>query len=490
MEISFHRTGNFFTDLGIVALFDLFRVRYNDTLQRSTTPAFIKVSGNKIEFQLHREFLTIKAEKSLINNELKWALGRLKEKIHSRPTRTNRVWWSGAAWTLFGHMKWSDVENSLGQIFEEANQRRRCDLCNQNGRRLKNAGAVEFPFAVSNQKFQSFYSSLKASVRSCGCCRFASWFAPTWLHYRISSNTLNTFCIESSDLLSLYESWSYFSRMFAQRTDLQTYESELYFVQLPYETLLDFLLSAWKILKIDIVKKLSAKRMHLFSIEGRQEDKIFKRHEIIPSLSKLLNILQVIAYQDSTDKEQKTLLTVFRTMLIQNPGNPPDTLYRNEFARCCFFEESLHEVLLRFLCEKIIVREQNITSFDAREIERFFYIYQKEVINMDEHILSSTKSIGQKLGQNMVKNDDKSIVYELRNSRSLTDYLEAIQHIFVKNMENIIWYRDEVENHLKTLDEKNWKVSRALTIIYTVLYYQQALRNAPRENISEAQADS
>lgn len=481
MEIAFHRAGNFFTDLGIVSLFDLFVTKYEEKLQKNSVPPFIQVSGRDIEFQLHEDFLTINAEKSLINNELKWALEKLKEKIHSRETRSEqakvRHWWSGAAWTLFGHMKWGAVESSLKQIFENANQGGKCDLCGHEGRKLKDAGAVELPFAVSLQKFQSFYPSLKGKLRSCGCCRFASWFAPVWLHYRISDDTLNAFCLESADLLSLYESWSYFSRIFAERTPYKTYESELQYIQLPYETLLDFFISAWKIAKNDMVGKLTAKRLHLFSIVGRQDDKTFKRYEIIPSSLKLLNILQKIAYLDRTGKEQQPLLTLFSAMAIQNPGNPPDTSYRNEFARCCIFEESLHEIIEKFLCEKIIVREQNITSFEARETERFFEVYQKEVMTMDEHILSSSKSIGQRLGQNMAENADKSVVYELRNARSLIDYIEALQHVFVRNMEGIKWYREEVENHLKTLDDKNWRVSRALTVIYTVLYYQQNLKS-------------
>jgi len=491
MQLGFYRTGNFFTDLGIVSLFDLFVTKY-ENLQKNSAPPFIQVSGKDIEFQLHKEFLIINAEKPLINDELKWTLEKLKEKIHSRETKSKQAkvstWWSGAAWYLFCQMKWRDVESSMGQIFKTAKQGRECDLCGQKGRTLKDVGAVELPFAVSLQKFQSFYPSLKGRTRSCGCCRFASWFAPIWLHYRISNDVLNAFCLEANDLFSLYESWSYFSRMFAERRDLQTYESELYFVQLPYETVLDFLLSAWKIWKNDLIEKLGAKRMHLFSVEGRQENKTFKKHEIIPGLSRFLNALQRVVYQDSTGSEQQPLLTLFRAMLIQNPGNPPDTLYRNEFSRCCLFEEKLHDVLETFLCEKIIVREQNITSFEAREMERFFEIYQKEVIKMDEYILSSAKSIGQRLGQNMSKNADKSIVYELRNARSLTDYLEALQHIFVKNMEpteeGITWYREEVENHLKTLDDKSWRVSRALTVIYTVLSYQQNLRSTPASTTS------
>jgi len=95
-------------------------------------------------------------------------------------------------------------------------------------------------------------------------------------------------------------------------------------------------------------------------------------------------------------------------------------------------------------------------------------------MNVDEKILESCKSLGNSLGNLAAETDDKSVLYTLRSTRNLDDFLGALHQTLVRYMDEIGVYRKGVERILEEVNDRNWKRYRALTGIYAILRFMKA----------------
>ncbi len=476
MKTSFKKTGKPWIDLGIVALWDYFATRFENDLTVEETFEEIRLNGLVIRFQ--SDSLILEGDEEKINEELQNALASLRRSIWSA-TKRGKMWWSGVAQFFFKQRNRPDGFLALPAELVESSKYSNgtCDFCGRSDLQVRPVGASEDPFIVTRDKWKTFYPSHRGDIKICVNCVFASRFSPLKTFFNINRDILNASIMESADLLDSSKTLWDFSRFFAEAGDYRNYPPSINYVQSPLETFMDFLFSTWReLVRKGLLEKhrLRGKQFHVIQAQQQRGGGFLIEHYyVIPDIYRILQIFDSMRWQDKSGKSHNALLQVLNDFYFSRDGER-DTILREELSRRVLYTSDIYDVIEDFLYRYALVESKTLSGFSTSNFYIFIERYEKEVMNVDEKILESCKSLGNSLGNLAAETDDKSVLYTLRSTRNLDDFLGALHQTLVRYMDEIGVYRKGVERILEEVNDRNWKRYRALTGIYAILRFMKA----------------
>jgi len=215
---------------------------------------------------------------------------------------------------------------------------------------------------------------------------------------------------------------------------------------------------------------------------------IVKRYYILPGVEKTLKTFEVASWSSEAGKEYNALREVAESFHFRREDRV-DTLLREDLSYCILFGAHIFETIERFLYKFVLEENQTMDGFKAYNFRLLVNQYEKEVMNMEGKVISDAWNVGTTLGRLAAENDDKGIFYTLRSTRTMDDFLEAINLLLIRHVDEIKLYEERLDDKvkkehpvlgrkamdeiLKDITEQNWKRYRALVGIYAVLEYME-----------------
>jgi len=389
------------------------------------------------------------------------------------------MWWSGVAQFFFKQQNKPDGFLSLPTKLVQSTKYSdgTCDFCGRSDLKVRPVGTSEDPFIVTKDKWKTFYPSHHGDIKICANCVFASRFAPLKTFFNINRDILNASIMEGADLVDLSKTFWSFSRFFAEAENYRNYPHSINWVQSPLEAFMDFLFSTWReLVRRGLLEKelLRGKQFHVIQAQQQRGGGFLIEHYyIIPDVYRVLQIFDFMRWQDKNGKSHNALLQVLNDFYFSRDGER-DTILREELSRQILYTRDICDIIENFLYKYALVESKTLSGFSTINFYIFTEKYEKEVMGMDEKILESCKTLGASLGNLAAETDDKGVLYTLRSTRNLDDFLGALHQTLVRYMDEIGVYRKGLETILEEINDRNWKRYRALAGIYAVLKFMEA----------------
>jgi len=481
-DLTFQRTGHFWIDNGICGLWHALWARSDEDPSNRSEGFSLRVAGAEAVLSSHS--MSLRGESDVVREAQREALKALKERLW-RPTKKGKEWWYGPARFLLPQMSnpasfFLTAEEQMGKTQAQG----LCDFCGRQGS-VKPVGTTEFPLLVTLDKMTSFYSGLSEAQAICPLCTFASKFALFSALYHVQGGLLNLFFLDDVELLSLDRGIRAFSRLAAEAQGLRNVPLSAANVQHASESFVAFLVAALEAYKMRFpgaTGDLKApRRCHLITFSQSGKTTSVEAYAFVPDVAELVLTIEALDWTDTGSKRHNALAAALSWMWFRS-DNQVDSVLREELCLRVKQRMDIAEVVAEAIFEAILVRQnKTIDGYHAISLRILIEKYERQVIGIDANLLRNTKDVGTALGQLAAETEEKSILYELRSTRNYGDFLEAIHHVLTRRLGELQVDRRALEGLLRDLDERNWKVFRALTGIYAALEYADRIRGRTKE---------
>lgn len=479
--LEFHRTGHFWIDLGIIALWRII----------SENPHTRRMASNKIFTVYHNCNCTLSPAKLTLEGDVSAALRAARGYLHAQvweQTKRGKQWWSPLATFYFqGQTSPSTFLADYETIGagDKFSSKRNCNFCSSTQFPVRPCGRAYIPFLVDLGKMASFYSGLKTQYYICQNCAFVAPFAVLRCFFNL--NLQDSLCIsmvpENPNLIKLDELYQTTGKFFATATRHRNYPQQIQDCERPLQSFLDFLCSAW-----DLMKKqrtfdtggFEGTRFHVLLLDKQGNEVSPKRYYIIPDALVHIELIKSCEHVHK-GKTWNSLVEVMSSVYWTGERNQVDTFLREELAHRITERSPLDDVLENFLFELALVRKEELEKRKKRKFNtRAFYLflrdYGKEVYTMDDDTKRALESVGQTIGHLVVKTEDKGILYTLRNTRNEDDLLDFLFKVLARHASKFVegevtLYRNAVHELSEKTSPTNWRRFRSLLGIYAVLKY-------------------
>lgn len=469
-NVEFKRTGNFWIDAGIVGMWNLLAAQYRID---SRKPGWLGLKGNGLSITISDDALGMQGQRRAIEAAQKRILDLLKQRVWGKTT-SGKPWWTPSASFFFAqHLRRFDFLRKPSDLVTSGHwQRGSCDFCGRSGVPTRDVGSSEDPFTVTRAKMSSFYSSLRGAIRICVFCYCASHFVPLVLFFNIRGRTMNAFLLESSGLLSLAKADRHLSDARAAGQGYQNFKLGFFGPQHPLETFLAFLTSVREGLK-DVgltEEEKEVNRVHIMRFERKGNTVTIERYYTIPNLSDILSSIDKFDWKEKDGRRRNSLQDVLRSLHFKR-GREEDTNLREQLSRAFLYKEDMSPVLEEFLFRYVLLEKSDLNKLYTSDFYTLSRKYSTIVLGMDEQLLDHTQTVGDMLGKISAKSDDTGILYGLRSTRSLEEFLLFLQQVYTRYMKDIEPDVRSTEGLLSGIDGKNWRTYKSLVGIFAVLGY-------------------
>ncbi|MFW6117722.1 MAG: hypothetical protein ACOC6G_03970 [Thermoproteota archaeon] len=469
---TFYRTGDCWIDLGTVALWENL-ISLGGKLRKKRD--FLELKQGKGHTRLYPHKLVLSGEQGVIEEKLEKVSELVKKKLRGEDG------WNGTTKFFFKQYNFNpDLAFRTPTRMEGMSSIRKgsCDYCGRQETKIRAAGTSENPLIVTKNKMSSFYPYLRRGSMMCLNCTFVSRLAHLRTLFRFRGSILNMFVIEANNLKDLADLIrGKFGQCYIQGEEYRNFNNVIPRTEGVSEEFLGFLLNLWnKLGRSDILSESFYKefpsKFHIIQAERvSQRTVLLKKHLLFSNIQNILRIFQLMEKTTKTHRKYNVLQPVLKNMYYQRLGDI-DTIIREEFSRKIIRGEEVYPVIEKFLYKSALVESQTLKSWMSYNLNSFITIYEKEVIGMDEGTIKSCRSVGRSLGS-LASEKEKGILYTLRSTRNLDDFLGSLHQILTRYMDETSIYRKAMDNVLSEIDERNWKRYRALIGIYAVLSYMR-----------------
>jgi len=368
-----------------------------------------------------------------------------------------------------------------------------CDLCGRSVKKLEELKQYHFPFLVTKGKLDTFYSHHKVSYQICSLCTLASVFALDNLLFNISRDTGLFYLLYDPDLESL---WRWRGQLVEylkphQENPFRNFELQGYRTNYLKETLLGLLYELWeKVRGFSDEKRrgLFTKRIYSFmAIGGRGTDFRgffeYARLESAFEFFKQLDESLAVAFERIPEELRfgytpnfRSIYSQFYTVRETAGGQRYDTLVRERLAERLLNFEPIHDIIEAFLFEV-----QRSVWF----LDEFVRFCAKEVDGMEASLLDLTQKLGGLIGAKASESEKKSVLYDIRNAKNLDEFLRTLNHIqFTFEKEGGIHIHREL---LEALDEGSWERYKSLVSIFAMNTYLAELYRKGKQQPKEGE---
>ncbi len=524
-ELKFTETGNYWLDSGIIALFNAF-----DKQSRLARELGLKVNGRKFTLEgpdpqtvtsfvsqvidnlVNQNYIAPTQNKDIWYDEVNGEF-KLYQKTNFTPFHAALI--SGVIPTINNKLLLKDMdadqremlETALASFNETTEQKAKigpkqannpdkayvpmdtprlslkttldfetgkntCSFCGRSVKKGESPTGVNYPWLTSGNKLKNFNPMHKGKLTMCGYCEAASIAVYDLLRYHINNDRL--------------------------------------FVALPHAESLDELRFVWNDI-LSCAPTQSTENIYCNFTEQKIPTFHLSENFVYLSIAMYQSIKNYISLRDRDDTNAWQRFASKRWYAILGISGQSLQFQKNfEFARFgdlfWFFDQvtegedgiNLFQLFSDLFVEKkrgisianVIHREkicEKLLSFDdiTNEVERFTFekgrpvrglhqfvkIYMiksvKEGSRVDESIVEMCETIGDRIGKYSYFTKDKGVLFGLRNSKNMTEFLENLNSAQFKMPNEKYSGRLRIPKELLlSINEKNWRQYKSLITIF------------------------
>ncbi|MDM7460441.1 MAG: hypothetical protein P3X24_002160 [bacterium] len=318
-------------------------------------------------------------------------------------------------------------------------KRQKCDFCGREEVVL-DAKLYFFPFVVNPNDFGNFYSCARRGLKMCALCALAGFAAfESWL-WRRQGSTYHFFLFHT-DLERLVALRQGIIELMQLQGDAKGGNFEApFFGEYPFENLFGLLLRLFEVIRqrdsegeldpllaeLTGAQPITSSPIVVYAISGSAGGKSFSMKALhqFDRFQPLYRLYCRWLETLQTDNSHETLKTVFRQFLHRR-NRSEETLWREQICRAILQQADPLPPLEAFLYEVSASQKKPLT-FGTLEV---FQIYLQEVMHMDEKLLNILKGFGYELGKQAAGKKDMGLLYALRNSKNLDQFLEVLNRV-------------------------------------------------------------
>lgn len=354
----------------------------------------------------------------------------------------------------------------IGQLFEQSftqEGRKRCFFSGELFKNCDEVSGMDYPFMTgSSSGGINFASNLSAKTQISAKYSFAALFSFYNLHYLLNGDYKNYFVLYDSNLLEL----SYFyAAVETDATQLTNetwcnFKHEMSRAEYEAESVLAFAMSIYRQLKDELrYDELYTKSIFTFLNDGN----IFRD---VKQYTSLVTIFKLFTAYNETD-----LLDIFTnfvrsfTRRYEKAGKTEyDTLWRNRLCSDILTFRPIYQTIEGYLGEVKMREETGIPN-----LNKLIQIYhQNTQTSMKAEMVERCKQIGNSIGRYCRgtedgKNQDKGLLFSIRNSRNRIDFLKVLSE---SQFRTEIPYSEEFFKELP--DSPQWEEYKSLVSIFAM----------------------
>jgi len=338
-------------------------------------------------------------------------------------------------------------------------------VCDFSGEKIKLKGqqktsGLDYPFLMSKGKGDNFSSMLKLKPVISEKYAFASLFSRKALYFSKNEDITNYFLLFDNALNKLSDFYTITSEI-SQIDDDKWNNFKLIIkgIKHEHEGLLNFILSLYEEIKAKLLrdkrKEIYNKAIFTFTDDGN----IFRDVKEYNSLEKLFNILD-----EFTKNEEYSTFINFITRfqeIIKGKTTKYNTIWRNRLAECILYFKSISKITEDFISNVLLKQERADSVY---HIDKILETYNNKITKiMKPEIVSICKSLGNRIGAYCGKQQDKGILYSIRNTRNRMDFLKVLADTQFKTE---ISYSEDFFNALP--EDKSWEEYKSLVSIFAM----------------------
>lgn len=325
---------------------------------------------------------------------------------------------------------------------------------------------MDFPFLTGKSGEMNFASYLSGKPLISAKYAFIALFSFYNLRYQLQNDLSNYFLLYDANLKELSRFYDAISQSIAQtqKADYCNFETYIIGTEFEQESLFAFVVSVYKQVKEklakDVRKELYTKSIFTFANDGN----IFRDVKEYTSLAQLFELFEAF---DKTDNE-KFNFDFFLTMIrffsksYQSKGETKyDTTWRNRLCDDILNFRSIAKTVEWFFGE-VKLREEQSSSVPYLDI--IFQIYNsKTQFDMKPEMVEMCKSVGNRIGRYCRENDNKGILFGIRNAKNRIEFLNVLAETQFKTE---VLYGEDFFKDLP--DTPQWEEYKALVSIFAM----------------------
>lgn len=366
----------------------------------------------------------------------------------------------------------SQPRHEIGSDFEAVFFEEGKKICAFSGKNTKIADMItgmDYPFITGKSGELNFASNLENKPVISAEYSFIALFSFNQLHYLRQDKISNYFVLYDNSLKELSNFYNTIQMNLStlRNSDYCNFTNSMYNLELEAETLFDFAISVYQQVKgklsKDERKGLYNKSIFTFTNDGN----IFRDVREYTSLAVLFDFFDTFdELGDETVKFDQflNLVRFFTKKMKTSKGDKYDTTWRNRLCSDLLHFRSIAKTIEWYFGE-VKLKEEKPTSI--YNLDKIISIYNnKTQFNMKSEMVDLCKSIGNRIGRYCRENDNKGILFSIRNAKNRVEFLNVLAES---------QFRTEVsygEEFFKTLpDTPQWEEYKALVSIFAMNSY-------------------
>lgn len=353
-----------------------------------------------------------------------------------------------------------------------------CSFSNEKVKVANVISGMDYPFSTGKSGEMNFASNLEKKPNISAKYSYVALFSFFQLHYQLQDKIKNYFVLYDSNLKELSNFYNSIQINLAnlKNSSFCNFEVFMYNLELEAETLFNFAISVFKQTKgklnKDERKKIYTKSIFTFTNDGN----IFRDVKEYTSLSSLFNLFDAF---DETDDEKfnfdqfLNFIRFFTKKMQTSKGEQYDTTWRNRLCNDILHFRSIAKTIEWYFGEVKLKEKEPNSIFN---LDKIISVYNnKTQLNMKTEMVEMCKSIGNRIGRYCRENENKGILFSIRNAKNRAEFLNVLAES---------QFKTEVsygEDFFKTLpDTPQWEEYKALVSIFAMnsfLYKPEAKSN-------------
>jgi hypothetical protein len=340
-------------------------------------------------------------------------------------------------------------------------------LCLFSGRYYKKADVItgiSFPFLTGKSGELNFVSQLESKPSISALYNFVSLFSFYNLSYLMQNDLKNYFVLYDSNLKDLE---SFYDVIVANinnltKPDFCSFETQITGTQYESESFFNFLLSVHSQVNQRLKKDerrgiLLKKSVFTLSNDGN----IFRDVKEYTSISALFELLD--CFENCEDDERsyrEPFLNFIRYFNKRLDKGKYDTTWRNRLCADILSFRSILKTVEWFMGEVKMKEDNGNILFLDKIIDIYNFKTQK---NMNQEMVKICKATGNSIGAYCREKDDKGILFSIRNAKSRTEFLNVLAETQFRTE---VSYSETFFNALP--DNAQWEEYKALVSIFAM----------------------
>ncbi|MBP8945769.1 MAG: hypothetical protein KBG25_07735 [Paludibacteraceae bacterium] len=361
----------------------------------------------------------------------------------------------------------SPPKYEIGSNFTEEFIKKGRKQCSFSGKQFKIANTItgmNYPFLTGNSGELNFDSALKMKPTISALYDFVSLFSFYNLNYLLQDDLKHYFILYDNNLKELESFYDIINANINNLTkpDFCSFETQIVGTQYESESLFNFLLSIYAQVnqRINRDKRrgiLLSKSVFTLSNDGN----IFRDVKEYTSLNALFELFDCFEnYQDDERSYREPFLNFIRYFAQRLDSGKYDTTWRNRLCSDILSFRSILKTVEWFMGEVKMKEEKGNILFLDKIIEIYNF---KTQINMKTEMVDICKAVGNHIGAYCRENDDKGILFSIRNAKSRTEFLNVLAETQFRTG---VSYSETFFKELP--DNSQWEEYKALVSIFAM----------------------